>query len=299
MTLQHLTHPLNGLLMLALPILLGIWLTRRFKLGWRIWWIGAATFVLSQVGHIPFNLWFFGLFNKGVLKLPGEAWELPVIALLAGLSAGIFEECARYLAYRFWAKDARTWGKGILLGAGHGGSEAIIFGALVLYTFFYMLAIQGQDLSALVPTEQLSLAEQQVSAYWNTPLGMTLLGAVERALTIPFHIACSVLVLQVFRRKQIGWLFLAIAYHAFVDAAIPGYAAPKLMAYPWGAYALEGLLALTVPLDLLIIFKLRSSEPESAPAELPPLPQPASALDLGEVQETPESLEKSRYNSGR
>lgn len=297
MTLQHLTYPLNGLLMLAIPILLGIWLTRRFKLGWGIWWIGAATFVLSQVGHIPFNLWFFGLFNKGVLKLPSQAWELPAFALLAGLSAGIFEECARYLAFRLWAKDARTWGKGILLGAGHGGSEAIIFGALVLYTFFYMLAIEGQDLSALVPTEQLTLAQQQVSAYWNAPPGLTLLGAVERAFTIPFHIACSVLVLQVFRCKQIGWLFLAIAYHALVDAAIPGFAASKLLAYPWGAYAVEGLLGLTVPLNLFIILKLRTTEPESEPTELPPLPEPASASDLGEVQETSESLEKSRYNS--
>jgi uncharacterized membrane protein YhfC len=297
MTLQHLTYPLNGLLMLAIPILLGIWLTRRFKLGWGIWWIGAATFGLSQVGHIPFNLWFFGLFDKRLFSLPSPAWELPLFAALAGLSAGLFEECARYLAYRSWAKNARSWSQGILLGAGHGGSEAILLGALVLYTFFYMLAIRGQDLSVLVPTEQLELARQQVSAYWNAPWGLTLLGAVERALTIPFHIACSVLVLQVFRRKQIGWLFLAIAYHALVDAALPGFAAAKLMPYPWGAYALEGLLALTVPLDLLIIFGLRRGEPEPAQAELPPLPPSSSALNLGEVPETAEALENSRYNT--
>lgn len=296
MTLQHITYPLNGILMLAMPILLGAWLTRRFRLGWGIWWIGAATFVLSQIGHIPFNIWFFGLINQGALKLPGGAWEMPVIFILAGLSAGVFEECARYLTYRWWAKDARTWGKGILLGAGHGGGEAMILGALVLYTFFYMLALQGQDLRVIVPTEQLELAERQVRAYWSAPWGMTLLAAVERALTIPFHIACSVLVLQVFQRKRITWLFLAIGYHALVDATIPGFAASKWMAYPWGAYAVEGLLALTVPLDLLIIFKLRRDEPGINQVELPPPPPPASALDLGEAPETNEAIEKSRYN---
>ena len=49
------SYPLNGLLMITLPIALGIYLTRRFQLGWRLWWIGGATFVISQVGHLPFN----------------------------------------------------------------------------------------------------------------------------------------------------------------------------------------------------------------------------------------------------
>ena len=296
MNILYLTHSLNGLLMLAFPILIGIFLTRRFHLGWRIWWIGGATFVLSQVGHIPFNAWFFGLFNKGVLALPSPAWELPVFALLGGLSAGVFEECARYAAYRWWAKDARTWGKGLLMGAGHGGMEAILLGAIVLYTFFYMLAIRGTDLSTLVPAEQLTLAQQQVSAYWSAPWGLTLMGAVERAFTIPFHIACSVIVLQVIQRKQMRWLLLAIAYHTFLNASIACLAWPKLQVFPWGAYAVEGLLGLTVLLDLAIIRMLRTPEPPPPP-DLPPLPDPLSAANLTAFPETPESLDNTRYNT--
>lgn len=297
MNILYITYPLNGLLMLAFPILIGIFLTRRFHLGWRIWWIGGATFVLSQVGHIPFNAWFFGLFNKGVLALPSPAWELPVFALLGGLSAGVFEECARYAAYRWWAKDARTWGKGLLMGAGHGGMEAILLGAIVLYTFFYMLAIRGTDLSTLVPAEQLTLAQQQVSAYWSAPWGLTLMGAVERAFTIPFHIACSVIVLQVIQRKQMRWLLLAIAYHTFLNASIAFLARSLLQAYPWGAYAVESLLGLTVLLDLFIIFKLRTPEPEEAFETPSPLPDPVTALSLSEIPETPESLDNTRYNT--
>jgi uncharacterized membrane protein YhfC len=49
---SFIAHLLNGLLMILLPIGLGIYLTRKLSLGWRLWWIGAGTFVLSQVGHI-------------------------------------------------------------------------------------------------------------------------------------------------------------------------------------------------------------------------------------------------------
>ena len=44
------------LLMLAVPIFLARWIQQRYKPGWALFGMGAATFVLSQVGHIPFNL---------------------------------------------------------------------------------------------------------------------------------------------------------------------------------------------------------------------------------------------------
>jgi len=53
------THFLNGLLMVAMPVGLAIFLMHRWKLGGRIWWIGTASFILSKIGHIPFN-WVAG-----------------------------------------------------------------------------------------------------------------------------------------------------------------------------------------------------------------------------------------------
>jgi uncharacterized membrane protein YhfC len=78
-----------------------------------------VTFVVSQIGHIPFNWlilerWELVPTDTAVLS------SLIIFALFLGLSAGVFEEGARYLTYRFWAKEARTWGKGLMLGAGHG-----------------------------------------------------------------------------------------------------------------------------------------------------------------------------------
>ncbi len=48
-------HLLNGFLMIALPLVLGVVLARRWRLSWGLFGAGAATFVASQVFHIPFN----------------------------------------------------------------------------------------------------------------------------------------------------------------------------------------------------------------------------------------------------
>ncbi len=296
MNILYLTHPLNGLLMIGLPIALGVYLTRRFKLGWGLFWIGAATFVLSQVGHIPFNQLLNSLFSNGTLPLPPQEWRLVFSAIIAGLSAGLWEELSRYAMYRWWAKDARSWHKGILLGAGHGGMEAIFYGGLVLYALIQMVALKDSNLVGVVPADKIALGLQQIRSYWSTPWPLSLLGAVERALSIPFHICCSVIVLQAFTRKQIRWVWLAVGWHAFVDAAIAVYAGNQLAGFSWGPYALEGLVALATLVSLGILFALRQPEPpEPSDEPLPPLPQ-LQPVQVTQVEETTENLEETRYN---
>jgi uncharacterized membrane protein YhfC len=85
-------------MMICVPVLLGIWLTRKFKPGWRLSGIGAVTFFLSQVLHLPFNSLLNSLFLRGILPLPPTAWRVPFKALVGGLSAGFFEETARYMS---------------------------------------------------------------------------------------------------------------------------------------------------------------------------------------------------------
>ncbi|MGH2620587.1 MAG: hypothetical protein ACRDHG_08450, partial [Anaerolineales bacterium] len=46
---------LNGLLMLAMPLGLGIFLRRRTAGRWGLYGAGALTFIGSQVLHLPFN----------------------------------------------------------------------------------------------------------------------------------------------------------------------------------------------------------------------------------------------------
>jgi uncharacterized membrane protein YhfC len=242
--------------------------------------------VLSQVGHIPFN-WAAGkILNQTGMISWNATSQLIFNAVFLGVSAGIFEEGARYLVMRWWAKEIRSWRKGILFGAGHGGAEAIILGLLAMYAFLQLAALRNADLTTLFPANQLALAKQQVQTYWSAPWYMAMLGALERLFTIPCQIAMALMVMQVFTRQHIGWLFAAIGYHALLDGvAVIGqkYLPPV---------SLEGVIGIFAVLSVAIIFLLRQPEPAEA------LPQVAPALVVPvtePVAETVENLEDTRY----
>jgi uncharacterized membrane protein YhfC len=111
---------LNALLMLVPSILLGRYIARKRNIGWSVFLAGAVTFVLSQVGHLPFNASVLPGLNAQIEQWPNTA-GLIALSIFLGLSAGVFEEVARYLTYRFWRKDVRTWGGGLMLGASRRG----------------------------------------------------------------------------------------------------------------------------------------------------------------------------------
>jgi demethylmenaquinone methyltransferase/2-methoxy-6-polyprenyl-1,4-benzoquinol methylase len=108
MTIQHFTHLLNvysrsdsdrpGDLFGAV-----FWRALAFMVD------RPATFVLSQIGHIPFNVLLGELLDKGshggIIPLPQGDVELVVQAIVFGLSAALWEELLRYV-YRWWAGGA-------------------------------------------------------------------------------------------------------------------------------------------------------------------------------------------------
>src|SRR4030042_2847701 len=268
MDLLSITHFLNGFLMIALPILLGIYLTNKFQMGWKLWLIGGVTFILSQVGHLPVNSYLLTPLLESIQRtIPGPPGIL-IIAVSVGLSAGIFEECARYGMFRWWLKDAHTWRSSVLAGAGHGGIEAILLGGLVMWGYISMMAYRDADMSSLNLTSQnLAILKQQLLAYWSMPWYTTLLGAVERIFTIPFHVMASVLVLQVFTRQpghqQLGWLGLAILFHTIMDASA------VFLSTQLSVYLVEAVLGGMALVEVIIIFVLH--QPEPLPPELSPI----------------------------
>jgi uncharacterized membrane protein YhfC len=102
---------------IILPILLAFYLTQKFKLSWKLVLAGALTFIASQVLHIPVVYSLTALFNNGTLPRIPEAWRALFNAILLGLLAGIFEETARLILFKFSLKNVKTWAEGILVGA--------------------------------------------------------------------------------------------------------------------------------------------------------------------------------------
>ncbi len=293
MTAVEWTYPLSAVLMFVFALGWGILLTRRFRLPWRLWWIGMATFFLSQVVHLP----LLALVNRGVYRgAPPGGWQPAPLAfagyaLVVGLLAGVSEEGLRYAVLRWWAADARSWKQALLFGAGHGGLEAIGIGALVLANFFAMLSVRGRDLSALVPPEQLAQAQAQVQAFWGADWWLPLLGAWERFFTLPVHIFLAVLVMRAFTHENRLWLAAAVLWHTLVNAAA------VMVVTAWGALPTEGLVMLLGLASLYGAVRLREEPP---PAAHPPAAAPAGAggpPSLPPLEEDAESLEATRYDS--
>jgi uncharacterized membrane protein YhfC len=287
----YLTYTLNFVLMIALPIALGVFLARRFKLGWGLWGIGAVTFIASQVVHIPLNLGLTALFVNKILPPPPEAWRPFFNPVVLGLTAGLCEEIARYLVYRFWIKDARTWREALMFGAGHGGLEAILLGGLAAWITIQLFALRAVDLSTLgLSAEQLVAAQQQLATAWSAPWYATLLGALERAFTLCFHLSAAVLVLQAFTRKNLLWLGAAIVWHWLVDA-VAVYAVGTV-----GTYWTEAIIGGFAMVSLGLILGLRPAKEEpAAPVITLPSTATASAPPVESESDLRRKMDETRY----
>jgi uncharacterized membrane protein YhfC len=288
-------YVINPLLMIALPIVLGVVLARRLGVSWRLFGVGAVTFVGSQVVHIPLNAGLSWLAPTLTAPAPGNLGAVAVTAVVLGLSAGLCEEGARYLAYRFWIKDARHWRQALMFGAGHGGTEAIILGLLAGIGTINILTLSRTDLSTLpVTPEQLATIQQQLSVALGYPWWYPLLGTLERVIAILNHLALAVLVLQAFRRSGgLAWLLAAMLWHAALDGTAVFVASQ--MTSETGAVLVEGVLALFALVSLGIIWALR--DPGPVPPALPPvepLPTPVGG-PLAPAEPTRADLDKTRY----
>jgi uncharacterized membrane protein YhfC len=253
---------INSLLMIVLPVLLGIWLARRYKVGWKLFFIGAAGFVVSQIGHIPFNQYVLKPFVDGFMDQGETIGRILIAALLFGLSAGVFEEVTRYVFYYF-RKSMRRWDEGLMFGAGWGGVEAILLGLLAATTVINVYIYQSGLIETLVPGEQLAgsseaiaAAAQEIEELVNSPPWLFLLGAVERVITLVLHLSLSILVLQAFVRRNIIWLFAAIGWHTLIDAiAVVG------LYQEWDPLLIEA--AIGIPAVIIGLFIIRYFKPQN------------------------------------
>lgn len=219
MSILHVTYALDGLLTIAIPILVALYIIRKYDLYWRLFWIGAAVFALAQILLAVFNQYVVYPFLNNITQTSafGSVNGLVVAALILGLSTALFEELLRLGMFRWWAREARSWVDGFLTGVGHGGAAAIFLGALILYNYINMAMVKNSDLSTLVPVEQLQQAQAQVAAFWSAPWYTTLNDIFQAVFTLAVQIALALVVMQVFVRRQWFWVVIAILAHTLFE----------------------------------------------------------------------------------
>ncbi|MCB9134579.1 MAG: YhfC family intramembrane metalloprotease [Anaerolineales bacterium] len=216
-------YTLSILLMIFLPVLFAAGWRRMRPTPWLLFSLGTLTFILSQAVHLPLNHW---LTTINFLPTPADTtFPLWRSALTLGLTAGLCEELARAGGYALLQRWKPTWLRfqdGVMLGLGHGGFEAIVFGGiLTAASISALLPLIGTDLTTLglspaqIATLQLQL-NSLTAAPWNAGLPL-----LERLIAMTGHVVFSLLVWQAFARNQVRrdwfWILIAVLYHALLD----------------------------------------------------------------------------------
>lgn len=209
-------YTLSILLMIIVPVILAALLRRRFVVPWFLFCAGILTFIASQVVHLPLNAW---LADLGILPHAGRAETPPLwqFALVAGLTAGLCEELARAAGFAI-LKRYRSFEDGLMMGLGHGGFEAMVFGGVMTAAGISALhPLVGKDLSTMnISAQQLAALQQQLQLLLGSPW-LAFLPLIERLLAITAHVIFSMIVLRAFTRHNPWYVVLAIVYHALVD----------------------------------------------------------------------------------
>jgi uncharacterized membrane protein YhfC len=226
------------ILMLGIPIAAVLLFRRKWELPLSIAIAGAVTFVGSQILHVPVN----GLLASA---LNMEAQPLIIQSIVLGLSAGVFEEVARYLIYRFWQKDVRKWQEAAFFGLGHGAVEAILIGLIVALTLLNVVVITNAEDPATLGLPEGALA--QVQEFWAIPLYTPALAVFERIMALILHVSLATMVALCFSKHTIWPLFAAILWHAFANTVA------VYVAQTWGNVASEGALAIIALLSIGIL----------------------------------------------
>ncbi|MFB5581748.1 YhfC family glutamic-type intramembrane protease [Bacillus albus] len=152
--------------------------------------LGVLAFVVSQILiRIPILNYVNGTSTDFQMF---SVMQPVLFVLLLSLSAGIFEEVARFIAMRYFMKQ-RDWQSGFLFGAGHGGIEAVlIVGIPVISLLLSQTAIQNGD-----------------SYYF---------AGIERIFAMVLHIGLSFIILQAVVQKKFRYVIYAILIHGTANA---------------------------------------------------------------------------------
>lgn len=183
---------LATLVVFIIPVLIALYLKIKKDVKINNFIVGALTFLISQVLiRLPL-LNYLGR-NTNIFTIGILSQVIPYI-IFTSFTAGIFEECGRYISYKFFLKDEKNLLSPISFGLGHGGFEASYF---------------------LLPKVYKSIMHPLI--YGNA---FGYIGIFERSFAIIFHIAASIIIFYGVRTKRKIWLLIAILLHGIFNYII-------------------------------------------------------------------------------
>lgn len=243
-------------IMIVAPFVAGAIATRRLSAGWRVFWMGAVAFVVSQMLlRIPLVTALQAALGP---QIAGSAVLSFVAATSLSLTAALFETAGRYAGYRLLLRrDPKSWDTGVMFGLGHGGIEsALLIGGLAIFQLVTLTTLTAADLAALPAAHAEGLRALAASVNVQ-PAWLGLAGAWERIVGITFHVGMSVLVLQTIVRGEWRWIGYALGAHFLMDFITPVLLPALLPAGATRALAQQAVLLVALAFSLWVTLALR------------------------------------------
>ncbi len=250
------TLPAAILVQVGLPLgAIAIALRRRWG-GWSVPLLGAGAFLVAQLVRQLFLI----LVAMPLQPLAGLGDEVlwPLNGLILALSAGLFEEGARYAFLKGFLPQVRDRRSGLLFGLGHGGVESVLIGLVNALNLTLLLLVRAGLALPQVQEGLEVLFAQPVLPLWS---------ALERILAIGLHLCLTLWVVQAVRSGRRRWLIGAIGLHSLADFVT--YAAFQGLGWPV-ARVEGGVAALTLGVALLtwaVVARALPPGPAGVPAE--------------------------------
>jgi uncharacterized membrane protein YhfC len=219
-TLSILFMGVSAALSIFVPVGLVIFMGLKKRLNWKATLAGAILFVvfvlvLERTMHILVlgtDMSKSALYNNLILYM-----------LYGGFAAGLFEETARLLGFKFLLKvrEKESPDTGISYGLGHGGIEAVLLGGLAVVSSMVTAIMLNSgalgSIASALKGDQLTAFNQQISNLVNANSFLFLATGIERISAIMIQIGLSLFVFKAVKEKK--WLFYvyAILLHAGID----------------------------------------------------------------------------------
>lgn len=238
------------------PIALGIWLMRKYKSQWIVLVTGVVAFSIAQLIHIPALNGVKALFSNGTIPTPSAQWIPLVNGLAVGLLAAICQETVRWIGLRLNANNVKPFRGSQIFALGQGGAELLVVGGLLAYNLATILFYNpGAQIAKGVSTTSVQTVLAQIANYWASPWYYGVLGLFEHIAGFSAQVVFTIFVWKSIARHEPLYFLVAFFYHILFEGMTT-----FLSSMNWGLWEIEGVTALFLLLNGLIIYWVWNSE---------------------------------------
>jgi len=205
----------SAILAIGVPVCLFIVFRKKFKLK-------VVPMLIGVVGFIVFALILEASIHRIVIGRFISPGNLVLYILYGAFMAGIFEESARFVAFKILKRKYEGIGTALSYGIGHGGIESILLaGMSMINSIVSSIIINTGNIGMITGNyrgEALAAVNEHMAALVAAAPYMFLVGGIERLMAMAVQLSLSVIVFYAVFGKNKLWLYpLAIVFHAIVD----------------------------------------------------------------------------------